>query len=222
MTGEESWLAGVDLIRSDNNLGFAAANNLAVARCPEAEWIALINPDAVPDEQWLAELENATRQFPGYDCFACRQLEAAQPDRLDGAGDGLTRAGRPFRRGYGQTAATDYTVADEVFSACGAAMLIRSVRAVLYRLCLLPLALLLFAGGGWWNWRGFKTDPEAVITKSGITALYGPVEGGTAHYKPPAGALVRQRARDPKGWVEIEYDGKKGWIKEENILTLSP
>ncbi|RQW83755.1 MAG: glycosyltransferase family 2 protein [Methylococcus sp.] len=125
VTGGEPWLAGVDLIHSDSNLGFAAANNLAVARCPEAEWIALLNPDAVPAADWLAELDNATRQFPGYDCFACRQLDAAQPERLDGAGDGLTRAGRPFRRGYGQTAVTDYTVADEVFSACGAAMLIR-------------------------------------------------------------------------------------------------
>ncbi len=125
VTGGEPWLADVDLIRLNGNLGFAAANNLTVAGCPEAEWIALLNPDAVPDAHWLAELENATRQFPEYDCFACRQLDAGRPERLDGAGDGLTRAGRPFRRGYGQTAATDYTVADEVFSACGAAMLIR-------------------------------------------------------------------------------------------------
>jgi GT2 family glycosyltransferase len=125
VTGGETWLAGVDLIRSDINLGFAAANNLAVARCPEAEWIALLNPDAVPAADWLAELDKATRQFPEYDCFACLQLDAAHPDRLDGAGDGLTRAGRPFRRGFGLAAGTAFTESDEVFSACGAAMLIR-------------------------------------------------------------------------------------------------
>ena len=125
ITGQEPWLVGVDLIRLGTNLGFAAANNLAVQHCPDADWIALLNPDAVPDEHWLAELLQAAQDHPESSTFACRQLDAGQPDRLDGAGDGLTRSGRPFRRGYGQPAAREFKSAGDVFSACGAAMLIR-------------------------------------------------------------------------------------------------
>lgn len=121
----ESWLAGVELIRSDVNLGFAAANNQAALLCADSEWLALLNPDAVPDAQWLEELMHAAGNHPEYASFACRQLNASQPGRLDGAGDALTRAGRPFRRGFGAPAESAYRMADEVFSACGAAMLIR-------------------------------------------------------------------------------------------------
>ena len=125
ISGEEPWLVGVQLIRSDINLGFAAANNLGVEHCPDADWIALLNPDAVPGADWLSELLQATQRFPEAQCFACRQLDTGHPDRLDGAGDSLTRAGRPFRRGFGLAAAMAFTETDEVFSACGAAMLIR-------------------------------------------------------------------------------------------------
>lgn len=121
----EPWLAGVELIRSDVNLGFAAANNQAALLCADSEWLALLNPDAVPDVQWLEELMHAAVTHPEYASFACRQLNASQPGRLDGAGDALTRAGRPFRRGFGAPAESAYGLADEVFSACGAAMLIR-------------------------------------------------------------------------------------------------
>lgn len=102
------------------------------------------------------------------------------------------------------------------------AMLARPARAVLLRLCLVPLAVLLLAAAGWRSWHGYRTAPEGVVSKAGTTALYGPVEGATAYYKVPAGALVRQRGSDPKGWVEIEYDGKKGWISQDNILPLWP
>ena len=102
------------------------------------------------------------------------------------------------------------------------AMLIRGARAVLARLCLLPLGVLVIALGGWWTWRALRNQPEGVIATSGITALYGPVAGTMPHYKLPAGALVRQSGTDPKGWVEIEYDGKKGWINQSGILILSP
>lgn len=125
VAGGETWLAGVELIRSAVNVGFAAANNRAAMLCADSEWLALLNPDAVPDARWLAELMHAARAYPEYASFACRQLDAKQPGRLDGAGDGFTRSGQPFRRGLGEPAETAYRQTDEVFSGCGAAMLIR-------------------------------------------------------------------------------------------------
>ncbi|MBC7620922.1 MAG: glycosyltransferase, partial [Candidatus Saccharibacteria bacterium] len=47
----------VNVVRNTSNLGFAAANNLAVNQhtC-QSEWVALLNPDAFPQPRWLAEL----------------------------------------------------------------------------------------------------------------------------------------------------------------------
>ncbi len=125
LTGGESWLSGVELLRQDRNLGFAAANNLAIRQCSGIEWIALLNPDAWPAPDWLERLMEAAATHPAYASFACRQLDAEHPDRLDGAGDSLTTGGRPFRRGHGQPAAGQRLESDEVFSACGAAALYR-------------------------------------------------------------------------------------------------
>jgi len=101
-------------------------------------------------------------------------------------------------------------------------MLIRPVKRTLAKLSLLPALLILVAVGGWWHWWQFKSRPEAVIVRSGATALFGPIEGSTAHYKIPLAALVRQQSTDAKGWVEIEYDGKDGWVKAEYIQRVSP
>jgi len=101
-------------------------------------------------------------------------------------------------------------------------IVLRNARYALLKLSLLPALLLLMAGCGWWEWRTFRIRPEAVVIRSGTTALFGPMDGSTAHYKLPQGALVRQCASDPKGWEEVEYDGKKGWIKTQDIMSLSP
>jgi len=102
------------------------------------------------------------------------------------------------------------------------ALLLRSGRPALLKASLLPAALLLLSLAGWRYWAQLETAPEAVVIQSGTTALYGPVEGSTAHFDVPLAALVRQRASDPKGWIEIEYDGKTGWVKKGNILLLYP
>jgi tetratricopeptide (TPR) repeat protein len=101
-------------------------------------------------------------------------------------------------------------------------MLIRRRRRSLLRLSLVPAAVLLLAAGGWRQWHQFDSRPEWVVVKTGATALFGPIEGATAHYKVPLAALVRQNDIDPKGWVEIEYDGKTAWLKEDYITRVSP
>ncbi|MHC4338336.1 MAG: glycosyltransferase family 2 protein, partial [Planctomycetota bacterium] len=50
----------VNINRLDRNIGFAAANNHAVSLLNDVAWIALLNPDAVPEPNWLEELTRAT------------------------------------------------------------------------------------------------------------------------------------------------------------------
>ena len=102
------------------------------------------------------------------------------------------------------------------------ALLIRRARRLLLRACLVPALLMLLSLGGWRHWTGWMNEPEWVIVNSGATALFGPIEGATAHFKVPLAALVRQRGTDAKGWVEIEYDGKEGWIQESYIKRVYP
>ena len=101
-------------------------------------------------------------------------------------------------------------------------MLIRPAKRILAKLSLLPAALVLVSAGGWWHWHQLQANPEWVVVKSGATALFGPMDGSTAHYNIPLAAIVRQHNTDSKGWIEIEYDGKNGWLKDEYIQRVSP
>lgn len=112
----------IRLIENAENLGFAAAVNQG-ARAARGRWLALLNPDAFAEPDWLVRLVAATEANPGVHCFTSRQLMADDPTKLDGLGDVMALAGYPFRGGY--------THPDPgalqpgwVFSACGGAMLI--------------------------------------------------------------------------------------------------
>lgn len=123
ITALEADFPQVKVIRLKKNIGFAAANNHGVESVHESEWLALLNPDAFPEPDWLARLIAATQKFPGYSFFGCRMLKAGTPQILDGAGDDYHVSGLVWRRGYGSGAGNNYSDAGEVFSPCAAAAL---------------------------------------------------------------------------------------------------
>lgn len=112
----------ITLLDNGTNLGFAAANNRA-ARVARGHWLALLNPDAFAQADWLARLVEAAQTHSDTACFTSLQLAADDPSRLDGAGDAMTLAGLPYRMGYRRPRRSDIP-AGEVFSPCGAAMLV--------------------------------------------------------------------------------------------------
>ena len=116
---------GVRVIRLDENVGFAAANNLVAGEAAECEWLALLNPDAFPEAGWLEELLAAAAQKPGYSFFASRLVMAADPDRLDAAGDVLHVSGVAWPRDRGDPRRRRRRTRREVFSASAAAALYR-------------------------------------------------------------------------------------------------
>jgi GT2 family glycosyltransferase len=87
--------------------------------------LALLNPDAIPEPDWLAELDKAQRTFPDIDSFGSLQLDLNDCALLDGAGDNYLAVGIPWRGGHGRPA-TAAPPRGAVFSACAAAAMYRT------------------------------------------------------------------------------------------------
>jgi GT2 family glycosyltransferase len=114
---------GVEVLPAGSNLGFAAANNLAVRGFLGSRWIALLNPDAFPEPDWLQKLVEAARDSPDIAAFASRTMDARDSTLLDGAGDAYHISGRYWRRGFHCPAKNRHEQREEIFAACAAAAL---------------------------------------------------------------------------------------------------
>jgi GT2 family glycosyltransferase len=120
-----STLAGMtEILRNEKNLGFAAANNAAAARC-DTEFLALLNPDAVPEPDWLEKLVAAAKRHPRAASFASRQMLDVQRGLVDGLGDVYHPIGICWRRRHGKVLRSSDLVEKETTSACAAAALYR-------------------------------------------------------------------------------------------------
>ena len=119
------YLGGAEVIRLNENVGFARANNLAARAAGEADALVLLNPDAFPEPGWLAALVDAAGRFPEFAAFASQMRLDAKPERLDGAGDSYHVSGRAWRNGHNALAASWPAGEYEVFAPCAAAALYR-------------------------------------------------------------------------------------------------
>jgi GT2 family glycosyltransferase len=118
--------ASVRLIALDQNTGFARGNNLAIKTASrDSEWIALLNPDAFAEPDWLETLLAAAKSNPEFDVFASKLVNASKPTLLDGAGDAYHLSGLVWRLGHGSSMPTSVEHTCEVFSPCAAAALYR-------------------------------------------------------------------------------------------------
>ncbi|WP_374519786.1 glycosyltransferase family 2 protein [Undibacterium squillarum] len=116
----------VNVIHAGANLGFAKGNNLAVQKMhPDSEWIALLNPDAFPDPDWLLQLALAAENHPEFAIFGSRLMDANREQMLDGVGDAYHLSGLVWREGHGQAVTPAHLQQKEIFSCCAAAGLYR-------------------------------------------------------------------------------------------------
>lgn len=116
-------LPNFQLLKQDENLGFAKANNLA-AKIATGTWLALLNPDAVAAPNWLQQFLDCTERHPHVSTFASVQYCAEDNQILDGTGDAYLIFGLPWRGGFGRSV-SELPEEGEVFSPCGAGALYR-------------------------------------------------------------------------------------------------
>lgn len=117
-------VSGITVRRLGANLGFAAANNRAISEC-NTEFVALLNPDAFPDVDWLMCLIAAAETYPHVAAFGSRQMVQGQTNMIDGIGDSYHISGKPWRNGYGRMQCSQDDIAGEIFSPCAGAALYR-------------------------------------------------------------------------------------------------
>jgi GT2 family glycosyltransferase len=118
---EQHW-PGFQVVRLDENLGFAIANNLG-AKIARGNWVALLNNDAYPRPEWLENMMKAIQNYPMYSFFASCILQADDPDLIENAGDIYHISGLAWPRRRNATYNETPLETDEVFSACAAAAL---------------------------------------------------------------------------------------------------
>lgn len=114
------WVRVLELQR---NVGFAAGNN-AGARVARGRFLAFLNNDAEADCQWVAALKTALDANLRAGLATSLVVYLHDSAIVDSAGDGYARWGGAFKHRHGQPDSGDRQTA-EVFSACGAACMIR-------------------------------------------------------------------------------------------------
>lgn len=114
----------IKVIQSDENLGFSAGNNRAIENLdPAINWIALLNPDAYPEIDWLEKMIAAIQTNPQYAFFGCKLICANEPHLLDGTGDAYHISGKAWRMHHRKSLNNAPHALKEIFSPCAAAAL---------------------------------------------------------------------------------------------------
>ena len=114
----------VKIISLHKNYGFAYANNIAIKE-GGAEFIALLNNDAVADPLWLYALKEEMDKNPEAGFAASKMLFYHDKNIIDRAGDAYTASASGFLTGRGESA-DKYISKEWIFGACAGAAIYRA------------------------------------------------------------------------------------------------
>ena len=121
---KESPLAPITkLISLDRNFGFAGGNIQGLKHAHNSEYIALLNNDTEPENNWLEHLVSAMDSEPMVGICASK-LIVYGTNIIDSAGDGFSTSLKGFKRGEGENAAL-YSKKEYIFGSCAGAALYR-------------------------------------------------------------------------------------------------
>jgi GT2 family glycosyltransferase len=116
---------GAELLPMPANVGFAAGNNRAVEYVHDCRWIALLNVDTLPDENWLKALMQAAVAHPECAFFGSQLVIANSAGLLDGTGDVYHCSGRAWRRDHGMPVGSAHRATEGTVAPCAAAAMYR-------------------------------------------------------------------------------------------------
>jgi len=196
---------GVELIRTGVNLGFSGGNNVGIRRALAhgADWVLLLNNDAVADPGLSAALAAAASERPAAGVLACKVFFADPPDVLMYAGGRVNlRLGYWGRQdGFGQRDDGRFDTLRDVDRATGAAMAVS--RAAIERAGLLDESLFAYAEDTEWCLRireagfGVVFVPAAKVWHVG-SASTGGMRSPTSIYYDTRNMIAVAERHDPR------------------------
>jgi GT2 family glycosyltransferase len=195
----------VELIRTGVNLGFSGGNNVGIRRALTrgADWVLLLNNDAVADAGLPAALAAAAAERPDAGVLACKVFFADPPDVLMYAGGRVNlRLGYWGRQdGFGQRDDGRFDTLRDVDRATGAAMAVS--RAAIERAGLLDESLFAYAEDTEWCLRireagfGVVFVPDAKVWHVG-SASTGGMRSPTSIYYDTRNMIAVAERHDPR------------------------
>lgn len=117
----------VVLLKQQKNLGFAGGVNKGIRYALDngADLVALLNNDAVAEENWLKNLVDTSASSPNIG-IVTGKLTRIDRILLDSTGENYSVWGMPFPRGRDQKDSGQYDDLEEVFGATGGASLYKT------------------------------------------------------------------------------------------------
>ena len=113
------------IIKNSTNLGFAAGNNVGLS-CSKGKYVVFLNNDTVVEPNWLIELVGVMETNAKIGAAQSKLLSLDNKNFFDSAGDFIDYYGIPIRRGsWGEEDTGQYDRIEEIFSARGAATIVR-------------------------------------------------------------------------------------------------
>ena len=155
----EAHFPEVRLIRQSHNIGFAAANNLAMRESSGA-YVAVLNNDAYAAPDWLSRMVDVAESDPRIGMIACKLLFANPANVINSAGLVMDWAGFTWDWRGGELDDPTETQIEECFGASGAAALYR--RAMLDDIGLYDEDFFAYAEDADLNWRAQKAGWRCV------------------------------------------------------------
>lgn len=113
----------IEVIALDQNYGFSKAVNMGI-RHSRTPYVILLNNDTTADPNYIEEMVKSIERSPRIFSVSSKMIQMYHPELIDSAGDLYTLTGWGVCRGVGRPV-SNYTVNDEVFSACAGAAIYR-------------------------------------------------------------------------------------------------
>jgi GT2 family glycosyltransferase len=111
-------------IKNSKNLGFGEGNNVGF-RESKGPYVVFLNNDVIVDPEWLSELVDGVRLQQEIVAAQCKLLLLDNKRCIESAGDYINTLGFSFSRGRGQLDVGQFDRIEDIFSARGAAMLVK-------------------------------------------------------------------------------------------------
>ena len=124
--GSREWIErncpGTQLIALGKNTGFCGAVNAGI-KASRTPYVILLNNDTEVEYGFVKALEDALEQEKKSFSVSAKMVDLYDKNVLDGAGDLYCALGWAFALGKGKAVKDNYTKPQEIFSACGGAVI---------------------------------------------------------------------------------------------------